>query len=55
MGKKIEISAEGRKCMFPNYKRILSVYNHGAYCHIHLEQIANEQTSKSPYKHKVVF
>jgi hypothetical protein len=43
MGKILKTSAEGRKCMFPHCMRILSIYNHKAYCHIHLDQMPQEQ------------
>jgi len=39
----LKTSAEGRKCMFPNCTRILSIYNHEAYCHRHLDQMIKEQ------------
>jgi len=43
MGKILKTSAEGRKCLFPHCTRILSIYNHKAYCHIHLDQMPQEQ------------
>jgi len=43
MGKMLKTSAEGRKCMFPHCNRILSIYNHEAYCHRHLDQMIKEQ------------
>ena len=43
MVKILKTSAEGRKCLFPHCTRILSVYNHNAYCHIHLDQMLQEQ------------
>lgn len=43
MVKMLKTSAEGRKCMFPHCTRILSIYNHEAYCHIHLDQMIKEQ------------
>ncbi|HUV40741.1 MAG TPA: hypothetical protein VMW23_03005 [Sedimentisphaerales bacterium] len=46
MKKMLKTSAEGRKCMFPQCTRILSIYNHKDYCHIHLDQIPQEQKPK---------
>jgi len=46
MGKMLKTSAEGRKCMFPHCNRTLSIYNHEAYCHIHLDQMNKEQKTK---------
>jgi len=43
MKKMLKTSAEGRKCVFPNCTHILSIYNHEAYCRIHLGQILQEQ------------
>ncbi|MFA5117019.1 MAG: hypothetical protein WC486_07065 [Candidatus Omnitrophota bacterium] len=37
--KKIRTSLKGRKCKFPHCKHILSIYNHEAYCHVHLGQV----------------
>ncbi|MFZ2938396.1 MAG: hypothetical protein WA066_06855 [Candidatus Omnitrophota bacterium] len=45
--KKIKMSHKGRKCRFRRCKHILSIYNHEAYCHIHLGQATQE------YKHKI--
>jgi len=53
MAKTLKTSAEGRKCMFLNCKRILSVYNHEAYCHMHRDQMAHKQKPKIPYHHVV--
>jgi hypothetical protein len=47
MGKMLKTSAEGRKCTFPRCTHILSIYNHEAYCHIHLDQVPQEQKPKS--------
>lgn len=46
MGKPLKTSAEGRKCLFPHCKRILSIYNHEAYCHVHRDQMSQEQRLK---------
>ena len=48
MVKILKTSADGRKCMFPHCTRILSVYNHNAYCHIHLDQMLQEQIQVVP-------
>jgi len=53
MGKTLKTSADGRKCSFPRCKRLLSVYNHEAYCHVHRDQVAQEQMRKIPYRHTV--
>jgi hypothetical protein len=46
MGKILKTSAEGRKCTFPNCTRTLSIYNHEAYCHIHLDQMPRDKKLK---------
>lgn len=51
MEKHLKTSASGRECMFPNCKRILSIYNHKTYCHIHLDYELHEQKPKIPYHH----
>jgi len=51
MKKPLKASPEGRKCMFPNCTHILSIYNHEAYCRIHLDQILQEQRPKISYHH----
>ena len=33
---KIVASHKGRKCKYPGCKRLLSIYNHEALCHVHL-------------------
>ena len=48
MQKPLKTSAEGRKCAFPKCGRILSIYNHEAYCHNHRDQMAEEQKRKTP-------
>jgi len=53
MGKTLKTSADGRKCMFPKCKRLLSIYNHETYCHIHRDQVSLEQIHKIPYHHAV--
>ncbi|MEW6009018.1 MAG: hypothetical protein AB1629_05230 [Candidatus Omnitrophota bacterium] len=45
--KKISTSHKGRICKFPHCKHILSIYNHEAYCHIHLNLV------DKAYKQKV--
>jgi len=46
MRKPLKTSAEGRKCMFPDCKSILSIYNHEDYCHVHRQQMSREQKLK---------
>ena len=53
MKKPLKTSAQGRKCMFPHCTHILSIYNHKAYCHIHWDQIPQEQKPKILYHHAV--
>jgi hypothetical protein len=53
MAKKLKISADDRKCTYPECKRLLSIYNHGDYCHVHRGQVAKEETRKTPYHHPV--
>jgi len=43
MGKMLKTSPEGRKCLFPRCPHILSIYNHNTYCHVHLDQMLDEQ------------
>ncbi|NLH17936.1 MAG: hypothetical protein GX455_15270 [Phycisphaerae bacterium] len=47
MSKILKTSAEGRKCLYPRCKCILSIYNHQGYCHIHLERILQEEKAKA--------
>jgi hypothetical protein len=52
MGKILKTSAEGRKCTFPDCTHILSIYNHEAYCHIHLDNMPQDKKPKiSPHPH----
>ncbi|MBN1972824.1 MAG: hypothetical protein JW787_04250 [Sedimentisphaerales bacterium] len=52
MVKVLKTSAEGRKCAYPNCNRILSIYNHESYCHIHREKEAQSvRLQKIPYHH----
>ncbi|MFH1458083.1 MAG: hypothetical protein ABIG31_02815 [Candidatus Omnitrophota bacterium] len=44
--KKVRTSYKGRKCKFRGCKHILSIYNHEAYCHVHLGQMAQEHKPK---------
>jgi hypothetical protein len=46
MVKILKTSPEGRKCMFPQCNRTLSIYNHEAYCHVHRNQVLQEQKPK---------
>lgn len=41
MSKKVKSSPKGRKCRFPSCGRVLSIYNHGEYCHVHQGYIDN--------------
>lgn len=50
MSKILKTSVEGRRCKFPNCNRLLSIYNHQAYCRIHLEQLPAEEKPK-PQRH----
>jgi len=50
MAKTLKTSAEGRKCIFPQCNRLLSIYNHGSYCHVHRDQMTEAQR-KLPYRH----
>jgi hypothetical protein len=43
MTKMLKTSAEGRRCEFPNCDRILSIYNHQKYCHLHLSMLSEEE------------
>jgi len=53
MGKTLKTSAEGRKCIFPCCKHILSIYNHEIYCHVHRDQMAEKKKLKTAYHHPV--
>ncbi|MBU1125155.1 MAG: hypothetical protein KKC84_03940 [Candidatus Omnitrophica bacterium] len=44
--KKVKTSHKGRKCKFPHCKQILSIYNHEAYCHVHLRCLDKDQRAK---------
>ncbi|MHB0946622.1 MAG: hypothetical protein ACYC3B_05590 [Sedimentisphaerales bacterium] len=47
MGKMLKTSSDNRKCLFPHCTRILSIYNHQAYCHTHLNQLPLEQRARA--------
>jgi len=53
MGKALKTSDKGRKCRFLGCNRALSIYNHKDYCHVHLNQISNEQRQEVPHHHKI--
>ncbi|MGB2862235.1 MAG: hypothetical protein WBC05_02825 [Sedimentisphaerales bacterium] len=53
MAKTLKTSANDRKCAFPHCKRLLSIYNHEAYCRVHRDQVAQERLPKTPYHHAV--
>jgi len=40
--KKVKTALKGRKCKFHACKHVLSIYNHEAYCHVHLGQVVHE-------------
>ena len=45
--KKIKMSLKGRICKFLHCKHRLSIYNHEAYCHVHLGLLAYDAKPKS--------
>ena len=45
--KKISTSHKGRRCKYPNCKRVLSIYNHDSHCHIHLSKLTEEERWKA--------
>ena len=51
MAKTLKTSPEGRKCKFATCKRLLSVYNHAAYCRIHWDQVSRKKVLQIPYHH----
>ena len=51
MGQKARTWPEGRRCKFPNCKRLLSIYNRSAYCRIHRDQVSWKKVRKTPYRH----
>ena len=51
MAKKLKTSAKDRKCTYPDCKHLLSIYNHEDYCHVHRDQVSQEQNRKVPYHH----
>lgn len=44
---KVKTSHKGRKCRYPHCKHILSIYNHEAYCHVHLGRVDYRQKHKA--------
>jgi hypothetical protein len=46
MSKILKTSPEGRKCAYPNCTRRLSIYNHEANCHLHLDEVLEKQKPK---------
>lgn len=50
MKKPLKTSAEGRRCQFKDCNRLLSIYNHQAYCRIHWGEVARDEKPK-PYRH----
>jgi len=53
MAKILKTSPNDRKCTFPHCKRLLSIYNHEAYCHVHRDLVAQARMPKMPYHHAV--
>ena len=43
---KIRISRKGRRCRYPHCRKLLSIYNHEAFCHVHLGRVPQEQRAK---------
>jgi hypothetical protein len=54
MGKELKTSALGRKCQFPRCNHILSIYNHHAYCHVHLDRMPQPQKKPKIATHSAV-
>ncbi|MBN1913691.1 MAG: hypothetical protein JW788_04755 [Candidatus Omnitrophica bacterium] len=48
--KKTKTSHKGRRCRFPRCNNILSIYNHEAYCHVHLRQMDRSKKPKASKK-----
>jgi hypothetical protein len=46
----IKESAEGRICKFPDCHKLLSIYNHQEYCHVHIE----DMPAKSALKNRLI-
>ncbi len=45
--KKINTSHKGRRCKYPNCKRVLSIYNHEPHCHVHLIKLSAQVQLKA--------
>ncbi|HTZ11228.1 MAG TPA: hypothetical protein VMD04_02465 [Candidatus Margulisiibacteriota bacterium] len=45
--KKVKTSPKGRRCKFPHCHHTLSIYNHEAYCHVHLSGTLPKHKAKS--------
>lgn len=45
---KIATSHRGRKCKTPGCRRALSIYNHEAHCHVHLQEISKLEVYRIP-------
>lgn len=52
MGRVPKTLPKGRKYKFPDCERLLSIYNHSPYCHIHRNQVSLKEASKAPYYHR---
>jgi hypothetical protein len=42
---KIRVSPKGRKCQFPDCKRMLSVYNHEMHCNVHVNYLLGKTSA----------
>jgi hypothetical protein len=42
---KIRVSPKGRKCQFPDCKRMLSVYNHELHCNVHVNYLLGKTSA----------
>lgn len=40
--KKIPTAHKGRRCKYPDCKRVLSIYNHDVNCHVHLNRLSEK-------------
>jgi hypothetical protein len=48
MSKMLKTSADNRKCMYPNCRQTLSIYNHDNYCHVHRNEMPEEHREYKP-------
>ena len=47
MKKPLKTSAEGRRCQFQDCNRLLSIYNHQAYCRVHWSKVTLDEKPKT--------